>query len=320
MPERAEITRQYGILQAGAGWRWLDDRIVVRISGDDRVSFLHGMCTADIKGLQPGVITPALFLTDRAHLLADCFIYCLDDAILIEIDRSLWTPVREHLEKFLVADDVEMEEPESLRVVDCEGATAVDAVAPNLSILLEPWRFETAVMIANLPRLGASAYTILVEERDFGAQTAHLAASGLIELAPGTLEVARVEHGCARVGVDTSGKTLALEARLERAIAFDKGCYLGQETIERATARGGVKRKLCGLRIEGETLPEAGSEIILDGKPIGSLTSVVWSPMHGVIGLAIVHHAAWAEGTRLRIAGGGGGHAARIAELPFDDR
>ena len=62
------------------------------------------------------------------------------------------------------------------------------------------------------------------------------------------LETIRIENGVARVGVDTTDKTIALEARLNRAISFNKGCYLGQETIERATARGGLKKRMFGLK------------------------------------------------------------------------
>jgi len=68
-------------------------------------------------------------------------------------------------------------------------------------------------------------------------------------------EILRVESGAARVGVDTNDKTIALEARMEPAISFSKGCYIGQETIERATARGALKRRLVGLRIDGARVP-----------------------------------------------------------------
>ena len=81
-----------------------------------------------------------------------------------------------------------------------------------------------------------------------------------------TLETIRIENGVARVGVDTNDKTIALEARLNRAISFNKGCYLGQETIERATARGGLKKRMFGLKFSTADVPSAGAILTLDGK------------------------------------------------------
>ena len=86
------------------------ERIVIRMSGDDRASFLHGMCSNDIKGLKPGGLVAALFLTERAHLIAEANVWATADALLLEMERALWPAVRAHLERFLVADDVELEE------------------------------------------------------------------------------------------------------------------------------------------------------------------------------------------------------------------
>jgi folate-binding protein YgfZ len=128
------------------------------------------------------------------------------------------------------------------------------------------------------------------------------------------LETIRIENGVARVGVDTNDKTIALEARLNRAISFNKGCYLGQETIERATARGGLKKRMFGLKFNTVDVPAAGSVLSLDGKEVGRVTSAVRSPRFGAIGLAILHHSAWTPGTELKVGEGG---AAIVTELPF---
>ena len=113
-------------------------------------------------------------------------------------------------------------------------------------------------------------------------------------------EIVRVESGTARVGVDTNDKTIALEARMEPAISFSKGCYIGQETVERATARGALKRRLMGLRIDGARVPAADARVMLAGKEVGHLTSPLRSPRLGVIALAVLHHSAWAPGTAVR--------------------
>jgi folate-binding protein YgfZ len=321
-------------ISKGVGIASLADRTVVRIIGDDRVPFMHGMCSNDIKGLATGAVAPALILTEHAHIIADFFVYAEADALLIEIDRALWPKARAHLEKFLVADDVEFEELDAVGILDLEGPAAASmlaAAAGDAALALPPWRHARSyaavageIRVANLPRYGGPAFTMHLEGARISsiieAIRARGAAAGISEIAEvdaDALEVVRVEHGLARVGVDTADKTIALEARLGYAISFNKGCYLGQETIERATARGGLKKKLFGLRLEGELLPTSGGTINLDGKEVGRLTSVVRSPRWGVIGLSILHHSAWPIGTRVTIADNGADLAAGVCELPF---
>jgi len=320
--------KAYDAITSGAGVARLDDRLIVRISGDDRIPFMHGMCSNDIKGLATGTAEPALILTEHAHIIADFFVFADADALLIDVDRALWPKARAHLEKFLVADDVEFEELENLGVIEVEGPAAVKVVATvagEAAESLPSWRHAEfdGVRCANLPRFGGPAFTLLVERariesviqslRECGASVdAHVAVVGA-EI----LEIVRVEHGIARVGVDTTEKTIALEARLDAAISFSKGCYVGQETIERATARGGVKKKLFGLRIEGNRLPLLGASIMLAGKEAGRLTSAGRSPGLGVIGLSILHQSAWPAGTRVTIADAAGESVANVCELPF---
>jgi folate-binding protein YgfZ len=248
--------------------------------------------------------------------------------LMLEIDRTGWPAIRAHLEKFLVADDVEIEEQESLTVIDCEGpasAAALVAAGQTNEILLaatpQPWRLAPSGALAQLPRFGAPAYTILSNTGAASDLEARLAAAGFTAVGAAAREIVRIEQGLARIGVDTNDKTLALEARCEPAISFSKGCYIGQETIERATARGGIKRRLYGLRIEGPHTPAAGAAIMLVDKQVGVLTSVVNSPREGVIGLAILHHSAWAVGAVVTLLDSEHPEraitTARVCELPF---
>jgi folate-binding protein YgfZ len=318
------IVEDYKALTSAVAVRVLADRIIVRMIGDDRVSFLHGMCSNDIKGLAAGAIVPALFLTEHAHVIADCFIWATDDALLIDIDRDAWPRVRAHLERLLVADDVEMEELGELAVIDVEGPNARDAIrgiAGKAADILEPWRHtsEEDFRIASLPRFGASAFTILAASRKVAELIVHLCAPdpGAQQIGDEALEVLRIEHGLARIGVDAGEKTIALEARLNPAISFNKGCYLGQETIERATARGALKKRLYGLRIDGPRAPAQGAPVMLDGKEVGHLTSVAISPRFGTIGLGILHHSAWNEAAEVSVRDGYGEVRATVSDLPF---
>ncbi len=297
-----------------AGVLPLDGRIIVRVTGDDRASFFHGMCTADVNGARPGAILPTLFLTEHAHVIAEAFIWVTPDALILDIDAEAWERTRAHLEKLLVADDVEFEDAADLAVIDVEGPSALDVTGAPFAT----WSFNVVgeALVGNLPRYGGPAASVIARRDSIDSTIA-----AIIAKAPGSrridaamLEMIRIENGVARVGVDTADKTIALEARLNRAISFNKGCYLGQETIERATARGGLKKRMFGLKFRNEGLPAAGAVLTLAGKEVGRVTSAVHSPRFGAIGLAILHHSAWTPGTELKVGEGG---AAIVSDLPF---
>ena len=272
------------------------------------------MCTADVKGARPGTILPALFLTEHAHVIADAFIWVTPDALMLDIDAEAWTRTRVHLEKLLVADDVEFEDARELALIDVEGPASLDATEP----VRTPWTFVEAgsSIIGNLPRYGGPAASMIVPRASLDSTIAAILAKvpGSHRIDASMLEMIRIENGVARVGVDTTDKTIALEARLNRAISFNKGCYLGQETIERATARGGLKKRMFGLKFRSEGLPAAGAILTLAGKEVGRVTSAVRSPRFGAIGLAILHHSAWTPGTELKVGEGG---LAVVTDLPF---
>jgi folate-binding protein YgfZ len=338
--DRDGVEADYRALKSGAGVRLCAERTVIRIGGDDRAPFLHGMCSNDIKGLNPGGLVAVLFLTERAHLIAEAIVWATADALLLEMERALWPAVRTHLERFLVADDVELEDSGDCAkydgVIQIDGPHAAVAVAAALG---EPaaapgaWRFGEAdggALVAQVTRWGAPAFTILAARASAPEIVARLTAAGgdereirreIREIGIDAAEIVRVESGAARVGVDTHDKTIALEARMEPAISFSKGCYIGQETVERATARGALKRRLMGLKIGGARIPATDARVMLAGKDVGHLTSPLHSPRLGVLGLAVLHHSAWAPGTAVTIDDAEGEIAATVSELPFaDDR
>jgi folate-binding protein YgfZ len=314
-------SRDLDALRSGAGICVLSKRQAVRVIGDDRLSFLHGMCSNDIRNARPGAVVPALFLTEHAHVIADFFAWIGEDSVLIDVDVDAWVRAREHLERLLVADDVEFEDQPVLTAIEIAGPRASDAGRVLNSVLPDEWQSTRAEdsYLGNFPRDGSPSFTVLAPAEKASSIVASIVALGpeFRQVDVSALEVARVENGLARVGVDTSDKTIALEAGLKRAISFDKGCYVGQETIERATARGGLKKKLYGLRLEGNRLPGVGASIRLEGKEVGRVSSVTRSPRFGVIGLAILHHSAWKPDTAVVVVDNGGELAARVSDIPF---
>jgi folate-binding protein YgfZ len=324
-PRRADaFAADYEAVAHAAGVRILDERKIVRVTGDDRATFFHGMSSADVKNAKPGDVLPALILTEHAHVIADLFIWVVDDALLLDIETDAWERARAHLERLLVADDVEFEDESALRVVDVEGPRAIDAarlLGGAEANSLGEWRFVVAgeLFVANLPRMGGPAISILAPRAQVESEVAKVLAAVRESRLVGSdaLEAIRIENGIARIGVDTLDKTLALEARLDRAISLSKGCYVGQETIERATARGALKKRLLGLKFTDGHGATVGAAVILAGKEVGRVTSAAQSPRLGAIGLALLHHSSWATGTEVSVESGGVAGRAIVSELPF---
>lgn len=317
----ASLDLEYRALTETAGFRLLDDRMIVRVTGDDRVSFFHGMCSADVKGALPGEVVPALFLTEHAHVIGDFFIWLEEEALTLETDLTAWPREKEHLEKLLVADDVEMEEFHPMSILHVEGPGAADALSAAEIVgahALKPWYCSKSVnaILGRVPRFGGDAFSLLGDRGVLSEIADRLARSGAVAVSEAALDILRVEHGLAKVGIDATEKTIALEARLQRSISFSKGCYLGQETIERATSRGGLKKRLFGLRLE--PMVETGTALLLDDKEVGRISSAVLSPRLGAIGLAMLHHSAWTPGSALIARTENGDLKAVVSELPFD--
>jgi folate-binding protein YgfZ len=129
-------------------------------------------------------------------------------------------------------------------------------------------------------------------------------------------EVARVEAGHLRYGVDVDADCFPFETPLAGRLDYGKGCYVGQEPVFRVHAQGQSQRMLRGLRLEGEGPIARGTVVVHPGKPkAGAVTSSVVSPRLGPIALAMLHRTAWTPGDRVEV----GGRAATVVELPFAD-
>jgi folate-binding protein YgfZ len=157
---------------------------------------------------------------------------------------------------------------------------------------------------------------VLCASEDRDAVGAGLLAAGAIATSEQAAEVVRVERGRPRYGVDLDDSTIPQEAGLnERAVSFTKGCYVGQETVARLYYKGKPNRHLRGLLIAGAAdAVTSGAELQLGERAVGRLGSIVYSPTHGPIGLALVRREA-APGDVVAV--GADGVTATVVELPF---
>src|SRR5216683_2789263 len=214
-----EIAADYAAVTSGAGVRILQERKVVRVVGDDRASFFHGMCSADVNGAAPGAVLPALILTEHAHVIADLFIWVMDDALLLDVEADAWSRARAHLERLLVADDVEFEEELELSIVDVEGpgaSAAAREISGEMTSNEKDWSHNgktlgktlgmSDVIVGRLPRYGASAISLIVRESAASEIVARIVSGhpDAKQIGGEVLEVIRVENGIALIGVDTA--------------------------------------------------------------------------------------------------------------------
>lgn len=306
------------------------------LTGADRVAFLHGQVTNDVKALAPGAGCYAALVTARAKMVSDLNLWRLQDELLLDFEPGLAAAVTGRLEKFIVASDVQVLDAsphfghlsvQGPRAAELLARADLPAEAPGLN--LSSVSVDDAALgqqlVMNLPRAGTAGFDIFAT----GSATAGLleklleAARHVGGRAAGwqALEWARVEAGIPRFGADMDETTLPPEAGIEsRAVSYSKGCYAGQEVIARIRTYGQVARRLCGLRLADELapLPPRGEQLLKDGKEAGFVTTAIASPaLKANIALAYVRREACVMGTELTLSPGTGASMARVVALPF---
>jgi aminomethyltransferase len=295
--------------------------------GGDRVRFLQGMVTNDVKKLDPGQGAYAAMLDTRGHILFDAQIYCAPDAFIFETDRDLVEKAMQALNHYNVGGRVPIERAE-LWAVSFQGPASRQLVETCLQVevpAMNEFDFIAASFAGHPATLARASST---GEEGYEVWTSGEAIAGLWEQASanmhhfgalpcGTeaLETLRIEAGIPRYGPDLAEDALPLEAGLLNALSFTKGCYIGQEIVERARSRGHVNWKLAGLRVDASRVPSAGDKVFSGEKEIGEITSACISPSLGrTIALAYLRREFQEPGTRLTLASGS---AAEVAPLPF---
>lgn len=338
----AELVADYGhpaaehqALGAVVGVLDLSFRGRLCLAGADRVRFLHGQVTNDIKRLGVGQGCYAALTTAKGKIQSDLNIFCLQDELLLDFEPGLATTVTQRLEKFIVADDVQVVDagphygllsvqgPQAAALVQAGGwfAELPTQDLQSVKIAAADWG---EIYLMNHARLRTTGFDLFVP-----VQALRAVFEKLISVAKtlgggacgwGAFEVARVESGLPRFGADMDEGNIASECGIEaRAISYNKGCYIGQEVLNRIHSIGRVNRELRGLRLTSEAtaLPVPGDKLFQGAKEVGYITSVVLSPViHAGIALGYVHREANAIGTELQVRHGATELRAQIVELP----
>ncbi len=322
---------EYAAIYEKAGLIDLSFRTQVKFTGEDRIDFLQGMLSNDVKALRPGDGCPATLLTEQGRIVADLRVYAEEAAILLDLDARIKEKTVEALDRFIIADDVEIEDLSAHQVtLAVQGPTAAEVLTTaGLSSLPEQELQHRDTTIADVlvrvirsDQTGKGGYEFHVPgDRAPVVWQALAQLDGLLLVGHTALNMLRVEAGIPWYGLDMDEDRIVLEVGLDRAISFHKGCYLGQEVVERASARGHMNRQLSGFLLQNEeqdVLPTRGDRLLKDDKEVGWLTSVTTSPTLGrPIALGYVRREHGAPGTRLRIDRPDTDMIAEVTKLPF---
>jgi len=322
-------------LQEGAAILDLSFRSRLCLTGADRVRFLHGQVTNDVNRLALGEGCYAALITAKGRMQSDLYIYRLEEELLLDFEPGLAPAVRERLDKYVIADDVQVVDVAAhYGLLSLQGPQA-ESVLKSLALAVEvPAKAFNFVKITdenlgeiylvNQPRLGTLGFDLFVPTAAMEAVAAKMLAaapSGVRFCGWQALETARLEVGIPRFGADMDDTTIPLEAGLEsRAISFSKGCYIGQEVISRIHTYGQVAKALRRLRLADNlpALPARGDKLYHQNKEAGYLTSAARSPrLSANPALGYVRKEADQPGAELTVRTTQGESAVRIEGPPY---
>jgi len=307
-------------LRSAAARIRLPERGVLEVTGDDRARWLDGMLTNAVADLAVSGGCRALALTRTGRIVADPHVLARDTAYWLELEGTAIPALREHLDSFLVADDVELRDTSAewtRFAIEGPGALAAweqaGLAVPQPGGAAEASVGGVSILAAAYSLSGLGGIQVFAPAASAETVWQGLASAADVDAAAVALELVRIEQGEPRLGRELGPDVLPAEARLEAAVSETKGCYTGQEVVARMRSRDRVSHLLVGLSFAGEP-PAPGSPLEAEGKRRGEVTSAGQSDRFGPIGLGYVTRALAEPGTVLSAAG----TDARVVALPFD--
>jgi tRNA-modifying protein YgfZ len=250
----------YGALRESAAWIDLSARGKICVNGDDRARLLHAITTNHIQELTPGCYV--FFLNAQGRALADPNILCREDHLLLDTEPEIPERIYAHLDHHVIADDVTLEDTAArTTTLAVEGLRSAEVLArigppvPEADYAFVPWGSR---LVARLSSTGSPGFFVF---GPVGEQPALIAQLGIEQADAEAARIVRLEYGKPRYGEDITGHFLAQETNQSHALHFSKGCYLGQEIVERVCARAQLHRRLMPWTSTAPRaqLPEPGS-------------------------------------------------------------
>ena len=295
------------------------------LSGPDRVRYLNAIVTNDIKSLSEGSGTLALLLNPQGHILAELEIYALKEKLLVRTHASVREKIIQVLDKFIIMDDVTLEDAsDQLSSLALEGPQAATIIAQSTGLSLEGFSemAHVEVVIDGVPcHLIRRSHFSRPSSKSMGAEiiapreklaiiwqnlrTATHAQHGA-PIGMEALNALRLEAGIPCFPADFNDTVIPHEAALEAThISFTKGCYTGQEIVERVRSRGHVNRRRVQLKFANQAPPARATRLRADGNEVGLVTSAAFSPSAGTaIGMGYIRREHNSPGSVVEYDGG----------------
>ena len=292
------------------------------VRGSDRDRFLHGMLTNTVEGLGPDQGNHAAITDPKGSTQADLHLYRRGDHFLIETEPGLHPKVTEFLDRYLIGDDVEIEDvTERYAIVGVQGPDSpglMNALGADVGELA-PYASTPAgsvdATVVKRSYTGEIGYDVWVEADGAPGVWRSLVEAGASPAGEAAIEVLRVEAGLPKYGVDVDGRVVPLEGGMADTVDFEKGCFIGQEVLAKMQNLGKPRRYLVGVAVEGEDPIEPETEISVEGKKVGWTGSSVKSiALDRSIALASIRRGFEIPGQVVSLGDSGGGV---ITPLPF---
>jgi len=316
---------EFEALHSGCGVYDLGFRAKISLAGGDRMRWLNGMVTNNIRDLAVGHGVYAFLLNPQGHILGDLYAYNLGDSITVDTDRGQVEKILATFDHYIIMDDVEatnlseqwtalgLAGPKSRQILAAAGFDIPEMQA--LDLRRAGWNGEHGALVRGDDPSGES-YEIWIAPAGVKTLWDALLAAGAAPVGFEGLEKHRIVGGIPRYGLDIRERDLPQETDQARALNFSKGCYVGQEIVERIRSRGAVHRKFIGFVAEGAQHVAAGAKVVSGEKEVGEITSVASLQIAGAektVALGYIRRELGVPGREVAI----GGTTATVASLPI---
>lgn len=321
----AEVNEEFAALTTNVAVYDLGWRAKIKATGEDRVRWMNGMVTNNIRDLKPNEGNYNFVLSPQGRIQGDMYIYQRGEYLLIDTEMSQRESLLKLLDHFIIMDDVELHD------VSAE-MTSIGVQGPRATGILKKVGIEPScadpLIVCDVDWQGATIQVTRMVSDEFLTYELWMSpdvaprlweavvTAGAKPVGYEALEKFRVFAGVPKYGQDIREKDLPQETEQTHALHFAKGCYIGQEIVERIRSRGAVHRMFTGFRLTQEAAP--GSEVLADGKKIAELTSVARVPRNGheeLLALGYIRREAGKPGAHFKI----GDADVTVAALPFKD-
>jgi folate-binding protein YgfZ len=323
----ADPQAEFAALRSGCGVYDLGFRAKISVTGGDRVRWLNGMVTNNIRDLAVGEGVYAFLLNPQGHILGDLYAFDRGESITVDTDLGQAEKILATFDHYIIMDDVEVTNlseqltalgvagPKSREVLAAAGFTVPEMQALQVQSVM--WQGMDCTLLRGEDSEHLSYEVWLAPDRVRQLWDAVVAA-GAMPVGSEALELQRIVSGIPRYGVDIRERDLPQETEQARALNFNKGCYVGQEIVERIRSRGAVHRKFAGFLIEGAVHIAPGTKIVSGEKEVGEITSSASLQLprgNKTVALGYIRREVGAPGREVTI----GAAKATVVQLPVID-